>query len=155
MDLNSRRSFLKQAASARRRFLRQQPLPPGARRRVRSLRQRRIAHLTPTLPRRTKTTGPSSSAHTPSTPTSSTSTTAASPHHPSSCSRPSSATTSSSNEGPSYYMWGILDQGREPLRRKARRTRRLFRPEEIAIDRNSTEALNTIIYGLTSRPATR
>ena len=23
-----------------------------------------------------------------------------------------------SNEGPSYYMWGILDQGREPLREK-------------------------------------
>jgi selenocysteine lyase/cysteine desulfurase len=43
------------------------------------------------------------------------------------------------NEGPSYYMWQILDQGREPLREK---------PGEIAIDRNSTEALNTIIYGL-------
>ena len=24
-----------------------------------------------------------------------------------------------SNEGPSYYMWGILDQGREPLREDA------------------------------------
>ena len=26
-----------------------------------------------------------------------------------------------SNEGPSYYMWGILDQGREPLRRRTPR----------------------------------
>ncbi len=51
------------------------------------------------------------------------------------------------NEGPSYYMWGILDQGREPLREKLAHLAGA-QPGEIAIDRNSTEALNTIIYGL-------
>jgi selenocysteine lyase/cysteine desulfurase len=52
-----------------------------------------------------------------------------------------------SNEGPSYYMWQILDQGREPLRQKLAHLAGA-KPEEIAIDRNSTEALNTIIFGL-------
>jgi selenocysteine lyase/cysteine desulfurase len=52
-----------------------------------------------------------------------------------------------SNEGPSYYMWQILDQGREPLRQKLAHLAGV-KPDEIAIDRNSTEALNTIIFGL-------
>jgi selenocysteine lyase/cysteine desulfurase len=52
-----------------------------------------------------------------------------------------------SNEGPSYYMWRILDQGREPLREKLAALAGT-RPDEIAVNRNSTEALNTIIYGL-------
>jgi len=52
-----------------------------------------------------------------------------------------------SNEGPSYYMWQILDQGREPLREKLANLAGV-EPGEVAIDRNSTEALNTIIYGL-------
>ena len=52
-----------------------------------------------------------------------------------------------SNEGPSYYMWRILDQGREPLREKLADLAGVS-PEEVAINRNSTEALNTIIYGL-------
>ncbi len=52
-----------------------------------------------------------------------------------------------SNEGPSYYMWDILDQGREPLRERLANLAGA-QPGEIAIDRNSTEALNTIIYGL-------
>ena len=52
-----------------------------------------------------------------------------------------------SNEGPSYYMWQILDQGREPLREKLAGLAGT-KPGEIAIDRNSTEALNTIIYGV-------
>jgi selenocysteine lyase/cysteine desulfurase len=52
-----------------------------------------------------------------------------------------------SNEGPSYYMWRILDQGREPLRERLARLAGA-QPGEIAINRNSTEALNTIIYGL-------
>jgi selenocysteine lyase/cysteine desulfurase len=52
-----------------------------------------------------------------------------------------------SNEGPSYYMWQILDQGREPLRQKLAALAGA-KPGEIAIDRNSTEALNTIIFGL-------
>ena len=51
------------------------------------------------------------------------------------------------NEGPSYYMWGILDQGREPLREKLARLAGA-QPGEVAINRNSTEALNTIIFGL-------
>lgn len=52
-----------------------------------------------------------------------------------------------SNEGPSYYMWRILDQGREPLRQKLAILAGCSE-EEIAINRNSTEALNTVIYGL-------
>ena len=51
------------------------------------------------------------------------------------------------NEGPSYFMWGILDQGREPLREKLAHLAGA-NANEIAIDRNSTEALNTIIFGL-------
>ena len=51
------------------------------------------------------------------------------------------------NEGPSYYMWRILDQGREPLREKLAELAGCD-AEEIAINRNSTEALNTVIYGL-------
>jgi selenocysteine lyase/cysteine desulfurase len=51
------------------------------------------------------------------------------------------------NEGPSYYMWRILDQGREPLRFKLAQLAGAD-PEEIAINRNATEALNTVIFGL-------
>jgi selenocysteine lyase/cysteine desulfurase len=52
-----------------------------------------------------------------------------------------------SNEGPSYYMWRILDQGREPLREKLALLAGCS-PDEIAVNRNATEALNTIIFGL-------
>ena len=52
-----------------------------------------------------------------------------------------------SNEGPSYYMWQILDQGREPLRHKLAQLAGTP-ADEIAINRNATEALNTIIFGL-------
>ncbi|GEO06551.1 isopenicillin-N epimerase [Adhaeribacter aerolatus] len=52
-----------------------------------------------------------------------------------------------SNEGPSYFMWRVLDQGREPLREKLALLAGTS-PEEIAINRNATEALNTIIFGL-------
>ena len=51
------------------------------------------------------------------------------------------------NEAPSYYMWRILDQGREPLRAKLAELAGCS-PEEIAINRNTTEGLNTIIFGL-------
>jgi len=51
------------------------------------------------------------------------------------------------NEGPSYYMWRILDQGREPLRYKLAQLAGA-NPDEIAINRNATEALNTVIFGL-------
>jgi selenocysteine lyase/cysteine desulfurase len=52
-----------------------------------------------------------------------------------------------SNQGPSYYMWRILDQGREPLRQKLAVLAGCS-PEEIAVNRNATEALNTVIFGL-------
>ncbi len=51
------------------------------------------------------------------------------------------------NEGPSYFMWRILDQGREPLREKLAGLAGTS-PEEIAVNRNATESLNTIILGL-------
>jgi selenocysteine lyase/cysteine desulfurase len=47
------------------------------------------------------------------------------------------------NEAPSYYMWRILDQGRETLRAKLADLAGVL-PEEIAINRNSTEGLNSI-----------
>jgi len=52
-----------------------------------------------------------------------------------------------SNEGPSYFMWRILDQGREPLREKLADLAGAL-PEEIAVNRNATESLNTIILGI-------
>ena len=52
-----------------------------------------------------------------------------------------------SNEGPSYYMWRILDQGREPLRDKLAELAGCD-ANEIAVNRNATEALNTVIFGL-------
>jgi selenocysteine lyase/cysteine desulfurase len=52
-----------------------------------------------------------------------------------------------SNEGPSYYMWRIVDQGREPLRSQLADLAGVS-AEEIAINRNTTEGLNTIIFGL-------
>lgn len=52
-----------------------------------------------------------------------------------------------SNEAPSYFMWRILDQGREPLRAKLADLAGVS-PDEIAINRNTTEAINTVIFGL-------
>jgi selenocysteine lyase/cysteine desulfurase len=52
-----------------------------------------------------------------------------------------------SNDGPSYYMWRILDQGREPLRKNLAKLAGCL-PEEIAIQRNASEALETVIFGL-------
>jgi selenocysteine lyase/cysteine desulfurase len=52
-----------------------------------------------------------------------------------------------SNEAPSYYMWRILDLGREPLRRNLARIAGCT-SEEIAIHRNASEALETVIFGL-------
>jgi selenocysteine lyase/cysteine desulfurase len=52
-----------------------------------------------------------------------------------------------SNEAPSYYMWRVIDQGREPLRANLARTAGCS-PEEIAINRNSSEGLETVIFGL-------
>jgi selenocysteine lyase/cysteine desulfurase len=52
-----------------------------------------------------------------------------------------------SNEAPSYYMWRILDQGREPLRERLAQLADVS-AEEIALHRNASEALETIIFGL-------
>ena len=52
-----------------------------------------------------------------------------------------------SNEAPSYYMWRILDQGREPLRSKLAHLSGV-EADEIAINRNTTEAINNVIFGL-------
>ncbi len=51
------------------------------------------------------------------------------------------------NEAPSYYMWRILDQGREPLRERIAMLAGV-QNEEIAIVRNTSEALETAIFGL-------
>ena len=51
------------------------------------------------------------------------------------------------NEAPSYYMWRILDQGREPLRRNMAKAAGCS-TEEITINRNSSEGLETVIFGL-------
>lgn len=52
-----------------------------------------------------------------------------------------------SNEAPSYYMWRILDKGREPVRKYLADMAGVNK-EEIAINRNSSEALETVIFGL-------
>jgi selenocysteine lyase/cysteine desulfurase len=52
-----------------------------------------------------------------------------------------------SNEAPSYYMWRVLDKNRENLRKKLADIAGT-EPNEIAINRNSTEGLNSIIFGL-------
>ena len=51
------------------------------------------------------------------------------------------------NEAPSFFMWRELDKGREPLRKNLA-TMAGCSPEEIAINRNSSEGLETIIFGL-------
>jgi selenocysteine lyase/cysteine desulfurase len=56
-----------------------------------------------------------------------------------------------SNETPSYYMWRILDKGRETIR--ARLAQLAGCPaDEIAINRNASEALETVIFGLRLSP---
>jgi selenocysteine lyase/cysteine desulfurase len=52
-----------------------------------------------------------------------------------------------SNEGPAYYMWNVLAKGRETVRTKLAKLAGVD-ADTIAINRNSTEALETIIYGL-------
>jgi len=56
-----------------------------------------------------------------------------------------------SNEAPTYYMWQILDRGREPLRRKLAGLAGIS-PDEIAINRNTTEALTTFTWGIDLQP---
>jgi selenocysteine lyase/cysteine desulfurase len=51
------------------------------------------------------------------------------------------------NEAPSYYMWRVLDQGREPLRKQLAALAGCP-SEEIAIHRNTSEALQTVVQGI-------
>jgi selenocysteine lyase/cysteine desulfurase len=51
------------------------------------------------------------------------------------------------NENPSHYMWRLIDQGKEGLRRNLAILAGCS-PEEIAVNRNSSEGLETVIYGL-------
>lgn len=53
-----------------------------------------------------------------------------------------------SNEAPTYYMWLVLDRGRESVRRKLEDL--AGTPSgTIAINRNATEALDTVTWGFT------
>jgi selenocysteine lyase/cysteine desulfurase len=51
------------------------------------------------------------------------------------------------NEAPSYYMWRVLDMGRETLRTNLAQIAGCS-AEEIAMNRNSSEGLETVIFGL-------
>jgi len=51
------------------------------------------------------------------------------------------------NEAPSYYMWRVLNEGREAMRASLAELAGCT-PEEIATNRNSTEAIETVIFGL-------
>lgn len=51
------------------------------------------------------------------------------------------------NEAPSYYMWRVLNEGREAMRSSLAELSGCS-PEEIATNRNSTEAIETVIFGL-------
>src|SRR5688572_24820881 len=51
------------------------------------------------------------------------------------------------NEAPSYYMWRVLDQGREPLRQRLAELAGTS-ADELAVCRNASEALETVIFGL-------
>lgn len=55
-----------------------------------------------------------------------------------------------SNEAPTYYMWQILDKGREALRRKLGLLAGVS-GEELAVNRNTTEALGTFTWGIDMR----
>ena len=55
--------------------------------------------------------------------------------------------TALSNEAPSYYMWRVFEKGRESIREKLGELAGVS-AEEIAINRNTTEALDTMIFGL-------
>jgi selenocysteine lyase/cysteine desulfurase len=52
-----------------------------------------------------------------------------------------------SNEGPSYFMWRVIDQGREPLRKNLAQLADCD-AEEIALQRNASESLETVIFGI-------
>ncbi len=51
------------------------------------------------------------------------------------------------NEGPAYYMWKVLGDARENVRRQLAELGGVS-PDEVAINRNSSEGLETVILGL-------
>ncbi|TSA43321.1 MAG: aminotransferase class V-fold PLP-dependent enzyme, partial [Chitinophagaceae bacterium] len=51
------------------------------------------------------------------------------------------------NQAPSYYMWRVIDQGREVLRKNLSQLAGTD-TEEIALHRNASEALETVIFGI-------
>lgn len=51
------------------------------------------------------------------------------------------------NEAPSYFMWRVIDQGREPLRKNLAQLAGCDK-EEIAMLRNASEALEVVIFGI-------
>ncbi len=53
-------------------------------------------------------------------------------------------------EAPTFYMWRILDQNREPLRYSLAQLGGVD-TEEVTYNRNATESLNTIVFGLPLR----
>jgi selenocysteine lyase/cysteine desulfurase len=55
------------------------------------------------------------------------------------------------NEAPSYYMWRVIDSGREPLRNNLAKLAGC-NANEIAINRNASEGMETIIFGLQLKP---
>ncbi len=56
-----------------------------------------------------------------------------------------------SNEAPSYFMWRVIDQGREPLRKNLAQLAGCDK-EEIAMVRNASEALEAVIFGIDLKP---
>ncbi|MEQ8767365.1 MAG: aminotransferase class V-fold PLP-dependent enzyme [Planctomycetota bacterium] len=56
-----------------------------------------------------------------------------------------------SNEAPSYTMWRLLEPRKELVRQKLGRLAGTD-PEQIAITRNATESLDTVIFGLDLEP---
>lgn len=52
------------------------------------------------------------------------------------------------NQGPTYYMWKVLEARREPLRQKLAAFINAD-PSEVAITRNTTESLDVVINGIT------
>lgn len=52
-----------------------------------------------------------------------------------------------SNEGPAYYMWNVVGKGRETVRQNLASLSGCS-DDEVAIVRNTTEALETVIFGL-------
>ncbi|MBW7937137.1 MAG: aminotransferase class V-fold PLP-dependent enzyme, partial [Flavobacteriales bacterium] len=55
--------------------------------------------------------------------------------------------TEMANQAPSYYLWRVLDEGKEQVRRKLADIIRVS-SDEVAINRNTTESLMTVIHGL-------